>query len=96
MSKVTTLTARHCINTKYLGPTNTLGARIKATSGYLASISVPYDCEMDGRDNHDAAAQALADQFFPVDAYGQETLLLRVNAVSTGWTYITVPLGLQP
>jgi hypothetical protein len=96
MSKVSTLTARNSITTKYLGPTNTRCARIKATCGNGGTITVSYDHALDGRDNHDAAAKALSEQFFPVDAYGVETLLLRVHGHRSGWMYVTVPLGLQP
>ena len=45
------------IETKFLGPTNTKGARIKA-SVYAKSITVPYAYEAVDR-SHDEAARAL-------------------------------------
>jgi len=46
------------ITTKYLGPTNTKGSRIKA-SCEAGSITVSYDHELSHCDNHDAACKAL-------------------------------------
>jgi len=47
------------IRTKYIGPTNTTGARIRATgAGRSRSISYPY--ELSGEAVHRAAAEALA------------------------------------
>lgn len=49
------------IETKYLGPTNTKGSRIKATgNGHSVTISYPY--ELSGEAVHRKAAQALADK----------------------------------
>lgn len=47
------------IQTKYLGATNTRGARIKAGCEVL-SITHPYDYALDGFDNHKAVARELA------------------------------------
>ncbi len=47
------------IETRYMGPTNTRGSRIKATSASGISITVPYDYELDAFDNHEKAARAL-------------------------------------
>jgi len=38
------------IECRYLGPTNTLGARIKATAGKECSITIPYPYELSGED----------------------------------------------
>lgn len=46
------------IETRYLGPTNTKGGRIKATS-WAGSVTVPYDHALNSEDNHRAAAMAL-------------------------------------
>lgn len=46
------------IETKYLGPTNTKGGRIKATA-WAGSVTVPYDHALDVQGNHAAAALAL-------------------------------------
>ena len=46
------------LETRYLGPTNTKGGRIKATA-WAGSVTVPYDHALDTQDNHRAAANAL-------------------------------------
>ena len=49
------------IVTKYLGPTNSRGARIKATIASGAkSYTMPYQYELNSEDNHTAAARELA------------------------------------
>jgi hypothetical protein len=49
------------IETKYLGPTNTRGGRIKATpiSGRGKSIIVPYDHALSVTENHERVASHL-------------------------------------
>ena len=47
------------IVTKYIGPTNSRGSRVKATC-QAGSITVGWDDGLDQDDNHDAAAVALA------------------------------------
>lgn len=46
------------IETRYLGPTNNRGGRIKA-SAWGGSVTVGYDYALDGQGNHRAAADAL-------------------------------------
>lgn len=46
------------IETRYLGPTNSRGARVKA-SCEAGSVTVPWDHALDSIANHDAAARAL-------------------------------------
>ena len=46
------------IMTKYLGPTNSRGPRIKATC-WNGTATVSYAYEKETRDNHQAAAEAL-------------------------------------
>lgn len=46
------------ITTKFLGATNTRGARIKATS-WLGSVTVGYDYALETNENHLAAIKAL-------------------------------------
>jgi hypothetical protein len=46
------------IETRYLGPTNTKGGRIKATAA-AGSVTVPYDHALNADANHKAAADAL-------------------------------------
>lgn len=65
---------RQAIVTKYIGPTNYRGARIKAMA-YAGSITVPYAYELGVQDAHEAAARALADKFGWVgDMVGGSTL----------------------
>jgi hypothetical protein len=46
------------IITKYIGPTETKGSRIKATCD-AGSITIPYPHELSGEAVHEAAAMAL-------------------------------------
>lgn len=46
------------IQTKYLGPTNTRGSRIKATC-WLTSFTIPWDYSANVEENHTAAIEAL-------------------------------------
>lgn len=46
------------IETKYLGPTNFRGARIKA-SAEVGSITISWDHALNVEENHDVAARAL-------------------------------------
>lgn len=48
------------IVTKYYGPTNTRGSRIKATSASGKSLTLPWAYELGVDENHAAAAVALA------------------------------------
>lgn len=50
------------IVTKYLGPTNFRGSRIKANAS-AGSVTVSYNPAMNSEDNHRAAAEALARKF---------------------------------
>jgi hypothetical protein len=50
------------IKTKYLGPTNTKGARIKASDGNGNSIIISWDYELDTDFNHVAAAVSLCEK----------------------------------
>ena len=49
------------IETRYLGPTNHRGARIKATA-QAGSLTVPYDYALNTDENHTAAAKAFAEK----------------------------------
>jgi len=51
------------ITTKYLGPTNHRGSRVKAThTGNYTSVTLGYDHALDSEGNHLAAAKALTDK----------------------------------
>lgn len=52
---------KQAICTKYFGPTNSRGSRIQAKCA-ARTISVPYDHALDSFDNHEKAAQTLADR----------------------------------
>ena len=53
---------RQAIVTKYLGPTDCRGSRVKATAS-AGSVTLSWDCELDSEENHQLAANALADKF---------------------------------
>ncbi len=58
------------IQTKYLGPTNTRGSRIKAMCG-AGSVTIGYPHELSGQSAHRKAAEALAAKLGWVgDRYG--------------------------
>ena len=50
------------IETKYLGPTNTKGSRIKATDNDGNSIIIPYDYSLDTYEAHEKAAKRLVEK----------------------------------
>lgn len=50
------------IITKFLGPTNNRGSRIKAKA-YAGSVTIEWDHALNSSQNHAAAAKALADKF---------------------------------
>lgn len=50
------------IVTKYLGPTNKRGARVKATSASGQSLTIPWRSELDEELNHRIAAENLRDK----------------------------------
>jgi hypothetical protein len=50
------------IITKYIGPTNFKGSRVKA-SAQAGSITIGWDCALDTEENHTAAAKALMAKF---------------------------------
>lgn len=53
---------RQAILTKYLSPTNTRGARIKATAS-AGSITISYDDALSTEENHRHAARMLQQKF---------------------------------
>lgn len=74
------------ITTKYLVPTNSNGARIKATFGSGASLVVPWDHAINADENHEAAVVALASKRFGIDP---EHLVVRGGCTSgdiMAWT----------
>lgn len=53
---------RQCIHTRYLGPTNVRGSRVKARSSSGLSRTLSWDDALGLEANHTAAARALAEQ----------------------------------
>jgi hypothetical protein len=53
---------RQAIITKYLGPTNSRGARVKATA-QVGSVTVGWDYALNAEQNHERAMEALAAKF---------------------------------
>ena len=53
---------RQAITTRYIGPTNFRGSRIKAKAA-AGSVMVNYLCDLNIEDNHTRAAKALAEKF---------------------------------
>jgi hypothetical protein len=51
---------RQSIQTRYIGPTNTRGSRVSATSASGHRIILEWDDALNTDDNHKAAAAALA------------------------------------
>jgi hypothetical protein len=51
---------RQSISTRYIGPTNTRGSRVKARSSSGLSITLSWDDTLDSPANHTSAARALA------------------------------------
>ena len=50
------------IQTKYMGPTNFKGSRIKASDCDGNTLTIPYPHELSGEDVHRKAAEALRDK----------------------------------
>jgi hypothetical protein len=72
------------IETKYLGPTNFRGERIKARA-WAGSVTVPYDSALNADANHRAAADALRAK------YGWEgTFAQGGNAAGSGYVFVNV------
>jgi hypothetical protein len=53
---------RQAIKTKYLGPSNVRGARVKASSD-AGSVTLPWNHALGIEDNHAAAAKVLAEKW---------------------------------
>lgn len=72
------------IETKYLGPTNTKGGRIKATA-WGGSVTIGYPYALDAQDAHKAAADAL------IAKMGwQGTFAQGGNAKGDGYVFVNV------
>jgi hypothetical protein len=76
------------IRTKYLGPTDTRGARIKAWSGET-SVTIPYPYELSTEDAHTEAASKLADILHGFDEERIEYAVAR-STQDDGYCYYRV------
>lgn len=81
MSNVTN-SFRQAITTKYYGPTNTKGSRVKA-SAEAGSVWVSWDHSLNVDQNHDAACKALLEKL----GWSGEW---KGGGVSTGYVYVNV------
>ncbi len=74
------------IVTKHLGPTNTRGGRVKATSSAGLSITVSWDHAETVVDNHVAAARALAEK------HGWSGMWV-MGGMEPGFVFVNLPDG---
>ncbi len=59
---INTTFCRQAITTKYIGPTNYRGSRVKATAS-AGSVTLEWDDELNTSANHASVAQALCNKF---------------------------------
>src|SRR6185437_14816907 len=63
------------IETKYVGPTNSRGSRVKATASGGFTLTIEWDDALNTDENHSAAARALINKLGwfhePGDTYGE-------------------------
>lgn len=76
------------ITTKYMGPTNTRGARIKAQGEGLGSHSIPYPYELSAQKAHDLAVLELLNSSGagPCECYALAT------SAPKGFAYMAAPV----
>jgi len=79
---------RQAIITKYIGPTNYRGSRVKATSGSGLYITIEWDDALSGEQNHKCAADALMTKM-GWDKYSD----LVQGGLDTGYAFVMVPKG---
>jgi len=92
------------IFTKYLGPTNTLGSRVKASTtvpywiegDVKSSVTLGWDHDMSGTEMHDAAAIKLAEELDylggPNDPDQKWNRLTRADNGSDGFVYLVTSI----
>jgi hypothetical protein len=73
------------IVTKYLPPTNSRGARIKATTEGLPSITIPYPYDLSGEACHRAAAEQLASKY-----WSNASLVSGSMPDNTGYAFVMI------
>lgn len=72
------------IETKYLGPTNFRGSRIKAYTVNGQSLTVSYDNALNSDEMHRSAAEALRDE----NGWTGELI---AGSTKTGYVFVFVP-----
>lgn len=77
------------IFTRYLGPTNTKGSRVKATRGGL-SVTIPLDYASDLVERHKKAAWALMVKYGWND---RDVALAGETPDGKGYVFVAVPRG---
>jgi len=75
------------IATKYLGPTNTRGSRIKAWTSSGLSVVINYDYALNSEDNHVLAAEKIATKV------GWTKTEWVATTTETGYVFTQLPVG---
>ena len=82
------------IHTKYIGPTNNRGSRIKATCNIDNSIkwtaSVPFECGADSETRHALAAKALLVKYAP-DLHDKQLWVCGNTLDNLGYVFSVYP-----
>src|SRR3954468_11850529 len=71
--KMTHFTNRQAIQTKFLGPTNSRGSRVKASAA-AGSVTIVWDHRLNPEQNHRAAAEMFANRMNWTGAWAAGTL----------------------
>lgn len=77
------------ITTKYLGPTNTKGSRIKASAGRGREVTISYDHALGQEACHAKAARALMTKM------GWPNKLVAGGLKNGGYVFVMIPLGAE-
>lgn len=85
MTTIDTSVCRQAIVTRYIGPTNTRGSRVKATAA-AGSVTLEWDCALNLDNNHARAAQALCDKHGWTGRYV-------MGGTETGYVFVYVGEG---
>lgn len=80
------MTTYNAIFTRYLGPTNTRGSRIKATARGL-SVTIPLDHALDLTERHEKAARALLGK---LGWYDRDTALAGETPDGRGYVFVAI------
>jgi hypothetical protein len=84
-SKTNKANTMKAIVTKYLPPTNSRGARIKATAEGLPSLTIPYPYELSGEACHRAAAEQLTSKY-----WSNASLVSGSMPDNTGYAFVMI------